>query len=208
MRRVAALKRRGPEDEDYWVWDYERWRPSDAGVVFDKSAELARSSAPHEYVNMYSCMNVYASISQRMTPSGLGILRVFPGERVGQARPLGQRARVSAPRWAQGFRIDESKPNRWFPKYDPTDGKPPAELRASLPPCPAAHARGGARGPRSPHFRRRRAPDGHFHRLPIYSLRAAGGAGRRPQPSPRRGPAGVHAPQQRVQGAGRCPNQA
>ena len=84
-----------------------------------------------------------------MTPSGsLGILRVFPGERVGQARPPGQRARVSAPRRAQGFRIDESKPNRWFPKYDPTDGKPPAEPRASAPPCPRAprRTREAARG--------------------------------------------------------------
>ncbi|EKX50240.1 hypothetical protein GUITHDRAFT_104054 [Guillardia theta CCMP2712] len=27
-------KRRGPEDPDYWVWDWERWRPSDGGLIW------------------------------------------------------------------------------------------------------------------------------------------------------------------------------
>ncbi|KAJ1476404.1 hypothetical protein T484DRAFT_3107545 [Baffinella frigidus] len=64
IRRVAKLKKRGPEDEDYWVWDYERWRPGDAGVVVDEMAE-------------------------------------------------------------GGWRIDEKKPNKWYPNYDPTDGRSP-----------------------------------------------------------------------------------
>eukprot|EP00960_Hanusia_phi_P018491 545362-Hanusia_phi.AAC.1 len=33
FRAKWKSKRRGPEDPDYWVWDWERWRPSDGGLM-------------------------------------------------------------------------------------------------------------------------------------------------------------------------------
>ena len=53
FRKRWQLKRRGPEDPDYWLWDWERWTPKDGGFVFSKGEWVHDPSIPNQWLPEY-----------------------------------------------------------------------------------------------------------------------------------------------------------